>query len=173
MNTITKPTKTKIDGYEMVKDLCDLLSMHKRDLPLHVNRNWHPEIHKMYGKMLSGGEPPYKIGAQEIPSITEYYIYELDPIDDWTGYAQVWLEDMLSVRKWLDLVEHAFKGLKLHSNWEGDIREGPYVAMIPGTEWFVSPFAVLLKQDNNGTTYCVSKQKLDHIQEYLIATAIF
>lgn len=49
-----KNNKIKIDGIQMVEDLYGLFHMNKRDLPKHINRNWHPEIKKIYLRMLSG-----------------------------------------------------------------------------------------------------------------------
>jgi hypothetical protein len=39
--------------------------------------------------------------------------------------------------------------------WEGDLREGPFVVLLPFADCF-EPVALLGKQDNNGATFCVT-----------------
>ena len=163
--------KTKIDGLQMVEDLYELFCMTTRELPRHINRDWHPEIKKIYAKMLAGEED---VGSYRMldyyPEGREHYIYELSPIDDWTGYTRIYLEDIRSSNDHMSLLRNVFAALLKYTNWERDIREGPFIAMIPGTNGYACSYAVFLKQDNNGTTYAVLPQKLDRIQESFVNT---
>lgn len=92
---------TRIDSYQMVEDLYFLSGLQKLDLPLYINRDWHPKIHNIYNQMLSGDRAVS--GGVRVPRTgyeTDFYVYELDPIDDWEGYSHIFLEDLLNERKW-------------------------------------------------------------------------
>jgi len=82
------------------------------------------------------------------------------------------LEDIKYSARWLNLLHHTFKILCGVSDWEQDIIQGPFIGMLPGAEIMSSPFVVLLKQENNGTTFIVSRQSLDHIDEFLVEKKI-
>jgi len=77
--------KTRIDGSKMVNDLHFLYRIDDIELPLHINRNWHPEIAPLYKEALSGEARPYKTTLK--PYYRDYYVYERDPIDVWDGYT--------------------------------------------------------------------------------------
>jgi hypothetical protein len=49
-------------------------------------------------------------------------------------------------------------------HWEGDIREGPFVSMLPfpGNNW--SAPIIAWKQDNNGTTFIASPVSLPWVE---------
>jgi hypothetical protein len=161
---------TKIDGYQMVEDLYFLSGLQNIDLPLQINRKWHPKIQELYNRMLSG-EKVIRTGPR-LPQVgyeTDFYIYELEPIDDWNGYHHVFLDDLIKERKWLNLIHHTFRILKENSHWEQDIISGPYISALPGMELTYSHWVVLLKQENNGDTFVVSRFKLDYLSEFLIA----
>lgn len=161
---------TKIDDYQMIEDLYFLNSLRKLELPLYINRKWHPKIHNIYSQLLAGDrDVNYANIVPRTICETDFYIYELDPIDDWEGYHQVFLEDLLQERKWLNLIHHTFKILAKNSKWEQDIISGPYVSALPGMELTFSHWVVLLKQENNGTTYAVSRYNLDYLSDFLIA----
>lgn len=54
----------------------------------------------------------------------------------------------------------AMNGFK-QVGWEGDVREGPFVFSVPGeTEM---SWGLVLKQDNNGTTFVASPVPLPHL----------
>jgi len=65
------------------------------------------------------------------------------------------------------VVEHAKAQLRERTTWEGDVREGPYIAGLmppaPGQEYTV---AVALKQDNDGRTFVWSPFELPWLNEY-------
>lgn len=107
------------------------------------------------------------------------YVYHTNPIDFWDGwqrpsevfkvgdhyYAQGPIEpSYLTPKLWEETWERAKAGaLKL--GWEGDIREGPYIAMCPipdgGPEYNGDgTFFVAWKQDNNGETFIASPFRL-------------
>lgn len=163
----------KIDGYEMVRDLHFLHTVKDEELPQEINRKWHPEIETIYKNRLVGNDPFFEVKKTWIKEReTNFYIYERDPIDDWTGYDWLFLEDLLVDIKWVNLLNHTFTLLKRYSNWEGDIRQGPFIAMFPGDECEFNSFVVLLKQDNNGNTYVVSRHPLENLNDCLIKSHI-
>jgi hypothetical protein len=154
----------------MVEDLYFLSNLQKLELPLYINKEWHPKIRNIYNEMLSGNRAISN--TVRIPRTgyeTDFFVYELEPIDDWEGYPHVFLEDLLEERKWLNLIHHTLKILKENSNWEQDVISGPYISALPGMELTFSHWVVLLKQDNNGTTYAVSRYNLDYLSDFLIA----
>jgi len=160
---------TKIDGFKMVDDLHYLYGRRAMDLPLDVNRDWHPEIHTIYKQLLSG-ERELNPGTRISRDIYDFdfYVYEIEPIDNWEGYYHIFLEDLIQEQKWLNLVYHTFMILKKHSHWELDIRSGPFISMLPGNEKDFSHWTVLLKQDNNGDTFLVSRYNLEYISDSLV-----
>lgn len=160
---------THIDGFKMVDDLYTLSGLVKLDLPLEINRDWHPKIKEMYNRRISGEQVP-EIPARISRSIydLDFYVYEVPPIDDWSGYNLLFLEDLICDTKWLNLIHHSFKILRFSSNWEEDVREGPFISMLPGNEIPFAHWVVLVKQDNNGNTYIVSRYSLDYLNDYLV-----
>jgi len=165
----TTSSLIRIDGYEMVKDLTFLHTLENEELPLQINRKWHPQIYEIFKKRLAGKESNFEVRKNQIKGYkTDFYIYERDPIDDWSGYDWLFLGDLILDKRWLNLLNHTLTILKMNSKWEGDIREGPFIARFPGDEYMFSSFIVLLKQDNDGTTYVVSRYPLENISEYLI-----
>lgn len=162
-------SKINIDGYKMVEDIYILCGLSKLQLPLGINRDWHPAVHNIYKKLVSGeAELPSAGGAPYIPDGTQFFIYERDPIDHWAGYYKLYLNDIFYDPNRRDLIHTHLKILKQYSIWEGDISEGPYVAMLPGREYDYSDWVVLLKQRNNGTTFVVSNYKLEYLNEYFV-----
>lgn len=160
---------TLIDGYKMVDDLHLLHSIDKKDLPLHINYSWHPKVKERYEIYLSGERELKKEDmVDRRPFNTEYFIYERDPIDFWEGYYLIFLEDLIMQKRWLNLIHHAMTLLDRHSSWEKDVRIGPFIAMLPGDEEMCAHWVVLIKQDNNGTTYVVSRYPLEHLNEFLV-----
>lgn len=161
--------KMNIDGYKMVNDIHLLCGLTKRDLPLAINLDWHPEVKEIYKKIASGEvELPDKGITSDVPDNSNYFIYERDPIDDWDGYHKLHVWDIFNNVNWRKLIYQSLTVLNNNSAWEGDIREGPYVAMLPGNEYDFADWVVLLKQDNNGTTFVVSNYKLDYLDEYFV-----
>jgi hypothetical protein len=93
-------------------------------------------------------------------------IYCLPPIDQWSGWQkpdQVFTGtdkddgDTHPADEWPELwkeVQRLAKGL----GWEGDVREGPFVTVLPREPGDYWPGYVLVawKQDNNGTTFLAS-----------------
>lgn len=160
---------TKIDGLKMVEDLYYLFGLDKMVLPLEINRDWHPEVKKVYNRILSE-DLELSTGNRLSKSIYDYdfYVYALEPIDDWAGYYQVFMEDLVQESKWLNLIHHAFKILKENSAWELDIVQGPFISMLPGNERAFGHWVVLLKQSNNGDTFVVSRYNLDYLSDFLV-----
>lgn len=168
-NFYLEAKKIPLDGHGMVKDIHHLCGLKKRELPLEINHDWHPAVGDVYKKIISGDvELPEHGQTAGVPDGTQFFIYERDPIDDWQGYRIISMGDIFHYPKWRYLIFHSLNILKLHSYWEGDIREGPFVSMLPGEEWDFAHWVVLLKQDNNGTTFVVSNYKLEYLDEYFV-----
>jgi hypothetical protein len=100
------------------------------------------------------------------------YLYVIDPIDFWSGWQKP--EDVFKGTKIHDPVHNNFdwhvlwkaaRSCASLSIWEGDVREGPYVTVLPpkdGCE--VSPVAIAWKQDNNGTAFIYSPYELPWLE---------
>jgi hypothetical protein len=91
------------------------------------------------------------------------YVYRFLPIDDshhWTHPSAIFNENGKDGFRSLNEFNEVFDIGKVTARflgWEGDIREGPYVSILPsydsGSE---SPFLIAWKQDNNGECFIVS-----------------
>ena len=106
----------------------------------------------------------------------KFYIYSLPPIDWWHGFQAVgdYIEHMKSelnafgdtfntTRFISDLMELA--PLFARAGWEGDIREGVYLAGLP-TDEPDTELIFALKQKNNGSTFIASPYRLPWIKEH-------
>ena len=102
------------------------------------------------------------------------YIYSIDPIDFWPGWYKE-ADYLKSVDDVDDLVGNTFveeyQALKkralakaLDAGWEGDIREGPFVAGLPSSGGDVRVM-IAWKQDNNGTTFIASPVELPQLKQ--------
>lgn len=95
------------------------------------------------------------------------FVCRLAPIDHWSGWQRP--EDVFKIRvddeerhtaeHWASLWQEA-RRLAEMLGWEGDIRQGPYVTVLPVVDGWVSPVIVAWKQDNNGTTFVASPYEL-------------
>lgn len=109
------------------------------------------------------------------------FVYEVEPIDDWGGWRLA--DDVFRVcaatdgfppsiayrdaSEWYPFWERAQASAgrpPLH--WEGDIREGPYVSMLPDPDNGGTCFLVAWKQNNNGTCYIASPFALPWLEDY-------
>lgn len=80
-------------------------------------------------------------------------VHCLGPIDDWVEWTELVAEGEDALREFAEFCHLA--GLL---GWDGIIREGPFLTMLPGTDpdqgYACSRTrAIALKQDNNGTTF--------------------
>ena len=102
------------------------------------------------------------------------YVYCVSPIDDfhlWTEAVQYLnqkvTKDFFSTSEFNEFNE-VFGIGKMAARllgWEGDIREGPFVSMLPSYDsGSNSPFIIAWKQDNNGTCFIVSPYLLPWIE---------
>lgn len=97
------------------------------------------------------------------------YLYVTGPIDDWSGWQKP--EEMFRVRVRTDLppfeLSHrdADEWPRLwnqaqdaagRQGGENDIREGPYVSVLPNPDGFCSEVIIAWKLNNNGTTFIAS-----------------
>jgi len=91
------------------------------------------------------------------------YVYCVQPIDDfhlWMRPSDVFnafgSDDLREIKEFEDVFDTARTSARL-IGWEGDIREGPFISMLPPNEGGSSSlFIVAWKQDNNGTSFVAS-----------------
>jgi hypothetical protein len=104
------------------------------------------------------------------------FAYRLPSINSWNGWMTEsrYLEELAeeakaeasssSVSKYEALRSKAFE-LARNVGWEGDIREGPFIAGIPtdtpGDDGYIM---IAWKQDNNDTTFVVSPFNLPWLE---------
>jgi hypothetical protein len=100
------------------------------------------------------------------------HVYCIDPIDFWDGWLRPHeafaprtghVSDVETRRfdaaRWTpawDLAQNGGRKIR----WDGDIREGPYVAPLPGPDSGESHFMIAWKQDNNGAAFVASPFRL-------------
>jgi len=109
-----------------------------------------------------------------------FYFYQMHPIDfhwDFLSTVEETVEKLSRYKDgeysplsfellhgflndWKEAKEIASKA----GHWEGDFREPPRIFWLPADQEFVYAFA--WKQDNNGSTFIVSPQKLPHLDEH-------
>jgi hypothetical protein len=84
------------------------------------------------------------------------YVYSVGPIDNWFGWSK-----LRSFKSGLHYDANEFhwfwaaaQKAARECGWEGDIREGPYIAAIPGDSQ--QRIIISWKQANNGTTFVIS-----------------
>lgn len=99
------------------------------------------------------------------------YVYRVDPIDDlhlWMSPGDVFNKTATDDFRSYDEYEEVFNEGKITARfigWEGDMREGPVVSMLPpigaGEN---SLFLIAWKQDNNGESFVVSPYELPWLE---------
>lgn len=104
------------------------------------------------------------------------HVYAGGPLDFWGGWQNT--TDVLTYER-TDLrlppglkidrddftpFIYSAKEIAHEMGWEGDMREGPYVSVLPDGEGGRSLFLVGFKQDNNGTTFIGSEVELPHLK---------
>lgn len=101
------------------------------------------------------------------------YIYPRMAIDSWAGWLTetqyiAQLRELnkdygnpdAAIKEYRELKETAFE-LALKAGWEGDVRDEPHVAGLPGAESQDDGHIMIAwKQDNNGDTFVASPFKL-------------
>ena len=92
-------------------------------------------------------------------------IYHLPPIDQWSGWqcpdkVFIGTEEDVDAHQSADWGElwTSVQKLALQMGWEGDVRDGPYVTVLPREPLDYWPGHVIIawKQDNNGDTFLAS-----------------
>lgn len=99
-------------------------------------------------------------------------VYRIQPIDCWAGWQKPGdlfkvmptgceTFDCYNAEEWIPLWKRA-QALAKEVGWEGDIRTGPYVTIlpVPSDESSDCPVVIAWKQDNNGTTFVASPYPL-------------
>lgn len=109
------------------------------------------------------------------------FVYQVSPIDFWNGwigekeFLMSYVEDHTHGRYAdLDMLAHRIKeystfregalALAKRAGWEGDIRDGPYVAAMPYGDC-ESKFMIAWKQSSDGTTFIASPFRLPWLEE--------
>jgi len=146
---------TSIKSLKDMRDIYKLSIKSIEELPLLIGHPFSKGVFDIYKKCLSN---ELKIDKIEFKWDKSYYVYECEPIDDWRFWTKIYIEDLLQNSELMSLVLDGM-GLFKSVGWEEDIREGPFITIIPnGTE--CGSLILALKQDNNGTTYICSKENL-------------
>ena len=104
-------------------------------------------------------------------------VYRCEPIDFWFGWQRpgaVFRPDASGggayfhhlVEEWPPLWERA-KRLARSLGWEGDVREGPFVTVLPPADGACSPspVAIAWKQGNNGATFIATPYRLPWLDD--------
>ena len=105
------------------------------------------------------------------------HVYRRNPIDFWPGWLteQEYLANLEAryipgdvATKHREYYERlgAAKALARRLGWEGDMREGPYIAGFPGRDGHDDGIIIAWKQDNNGDTFVVSPEQLPWAAEW-------
>jgi hypothetical protein len=103
-------------------------------------------------------------------------IYVTKPIDDWWGWQRP--EDVFrhglnialvgtpfrSTGQWHELWDRAQHQARKAFDWDGEIREGPFISVLPHPESGGSEIIIAWKQDNSGTTFIVSPFRLPWVE---------
>jgi hypothetical protein len=108
------------------------------------------------------------------------YVYYCPPIDWWVGWMTEteFLNHRMTNDYWdphihrtnpvvTDYVTFTTSAYQLAKEvmWEGDMRDGPYVAGLPDPDAGGWCFVVAWKQDNNGTTFVASHRELEWLKK--------
>jgi hypothetical protein len=104
-------------------------------------------------------------------------VYAISPIDDWCGWQKPsdvfrvsdGYNDWDNVTQWLrpkdwEAAWARARALAKSLGWEGDTTFGPYVSVLPDPS--NSPFLIVWKQSNNGTTFVASPYELPWLDEH-------
>ena len=100
-------------------------------------------------------------------------VYKIGPIDHWNGWHEPsdlfralsgfgdceWLDPADWERSW-----NKAQKLALQLGWDGDIRTGPFVTVLPDQDGSTPPFLIGWKQDNNGTVFVASPLHLPWLE---------
>jgi hypothetical protein len=119
---------------------------------------------------------PIKGTAQHRPAWLgkRLYVYYCAAIDCWDGWVTE--AEFIAVGNRPDLMEQtedlaAFYRFKTRAfflakecGWEGDIREGPFVAALPSPGGIDALYVLAWKQDNNGDTMIASPVPLPWLE---------
>jgi hypothetical protein len=111
-----------------------------------------------------------------VADLPDGYVYDMGPnTDRWVGwqsptdaagqgkagFQEDWQQDIDAV------VEHAKEQFRARTGWEGDVREGPFIAgLMPPEDGKEFTFAVAIKQDNNGWIYVWSPYELGWLAQH-------
>jgi hypothetical protein len=106
--------------------------------------------------------------------VSRVVLYAVGPVDHWGGWIDLEKHDVSEFADDYDGTEparltkqvanllDAAKLLALDHGWEGDMRQGPFLAAIPNDDNGID-LVVGWKQDNNGTTFFGSSIELSHL----------
>jgi len=151
--------RTHIDSLKDVEDLYLLASTEKDDMPLLINHKFGYGSEQIYKRVLAGEEISF--GGIKRTCDNSYYVYYCGPIDFWDFWVEIDMEDLLSRLGLYDQVYNVMRIAAHHCGWEGDVRSGPFLSVVPTGD--CEPEATMIvafKQDNNGDTMVGCKAPL-------------
>jgi hypothetical protein len=103
------------------------------------------------------------------------YIYEMPPVEHFEGMQKTKKvirklskshDDIDTLTEFLALIKDAMILFRKKTSWEGDVKQSRCFS-IPDPDYAGSKFAIVIKQDNNGTTFLCSPVVIGYLQEYL------
>lgn len=155
--------KTKIFSINFIDDLKELnLIRDFNDLGLLIGRDWTPEGKELYKSILSKEiKFPFFNNYKSYRIRSNFYFYELEPIDNFSYYIEIGVEDLLNNQDLFDYVIYLLPILYNRTNWEGDLRNGFYMCITPGYEGIP---ILIAKQDNDGTTFLASQFRVGWLE---------
>ena len=158
--------------YREFLDLEQLLKIEKEDdIALHMRHEWTDMGSHYLRSMMEGVlKPPlFKSIYEEDdikpldPRSINFSIYLIEPIDDFRFYIEIFWEDLFNDEDLCKYVIQGMKKLREKKEWEGDLRNGLYISIIPTEE--MRP-VLIVKQDNNGDTFLVSPVRIGQLDQY-------
>ena len=88
----------------------------------------------------------------------------LTEVEEAELYGELWVEDFDEIlQRAFDLVKRIEAAY-----WEGDVIQGPFVFSLPFPDEVSCKLGFMWKQQNNGTTFIVSPERLNHIENELL-----
>lgn len=90
-----------------------------------------------------------------------FYVHTTGPIDVFDGMTPLsrWIAADPDADRAMWAMRALF-ALEDSGRWEGDLREGPYIGVLPDPENVSTAPYLVAKQDNNGTTFVICDKPL-------------
>jgi hypothetical protein len=109
-----------------------------------------------------------------MPAFPTLVVYELAPIDHWSGWIDLNTHDASKFASPYDdaaafgqmvdaMLDEAKFLAETKLGWEGDVHQGPFLSSLPYDQGGHCEPMIGWKQSNNGTTYIASLSPLDYL----------